>query len=172
MLEAARADPAWRGHVVNTASMAGLLTAPNMGIYNVSKHAVVALSETLYQDLALVTDAVRAHVLCPYFVPTGIHTTSRLKPGAGGEPPTRSQRVAQAMSEKAVTSGKVSAAQVAAWVFEAVDADRFYVFSHPQALAGVQTRLEDVVQGRNPTDPFAARPDIGQRLRQALREAD
>ncbi|MDP1567240.1 MAG: SDR family oxidoreductase, partial [Polaromonas sp.] len=72
MLEAAAKDPAWQGHIVNTASMAGLLNAPNMGIYNVSKHAVVALSETLYQDLALVTDQISASVLCPFFVPTGI----------------------------------------------------------------------------------------------------
>ena len=55
MLAAAKADPAYQGHIVNTASMAGLLNPPNMGIYNVSKHAVVSLSETLYQDLALVT---------------------------------------------------------------------------------------------------------------------
>ena len=54
MLEAAKADPAYRGHIVNTASMAGLLTPPNMGVYNVTKHAVVSLTETLYQDLALV----------------------------------------------------------------------------------------------------------------------
>ncbi|MGI9218637.1 MAG: SDR family NAD(P)-dependent oxidoreductase, partial [Hydrogenophaga sp.] len=66
MLAAAKADPAYQGHIVNTASMAGLLTPPNMGIYNVSKHAVVSLSETLYQDLKLVTDQVSASVLCPY----------------------------------------------------------------------------------------------------------
>ena len=65
MLEAAKADPAFQGHIVNTASMAGLLTAPNMGIYNVSKHAVVALTETLYQDLKLVSDQISASVLCP-----------------------------------------------------------------------------------------------------------
>ena len=72
MLVAAKADPTYRGHIVNTASMAGLLNAPNMGIYGVSKHAVVSLSETLYQDLALVTDQISASVLCPFFVPTGI----------------------------------------------------------------------------------------------------
>ena len=65
MLQAAKADPSWRGHLVNTASMAGLLTPPNMGIYNVSKHAVVALTETLYQDLQLVTSQISASVLCP-----------------------------------------------------------------------------------------------------------
>ena len=67
MLDAARADASYRGHIVNTASMAGLLSPPNMGVYNVSKHAVVSISETLYQDLALVSDQVHAHVLCPFF---------------------------------------------------------------------------------------------------------
>jgi NAD(P)-dependent dehydrogenase (short-subunit alcohol dehydrogenase family) len=69
MLEAAKADPAFEGHIVNTASMAGLLAPPNMGIYNVSKHAVVSLTETLYQDLALVSDQVSASLLCPSSCP-------------------------------------------------------------------------------------------------------
>jgi len=174
MLEAAAADPAWRGHIVNTASMAGLLNAPNMGVYNASKHAVVSLSETLYQDLSLVTEQVRAHVLCPYFVPTGIHRSERNRPGALADPgarPTRSQIVAQAMSDRAVTRGKVSAAQVAQFVFDALEADRFYIYSHPGSLAGVQVRMEDVMSGRNPSDPFAARPGLREELQQALREA-
>ena len=175
MLAAAKADPAWRGHIVNTASMAGLLNAPNMGVYNVTKHAVVSLSETLHQDLALVTTQVHAHVLCPYFVPTGIHQSERNRPPemtTPGRGPTKSQLIAQAMSEKAVTRGKVSAAEVAQWVFEACDEGRFYIYSHPGALGGVQTRLEDVMLARNPSDPFKDRPDIGQRLRDSLREAD
>jgi NAD(P)-dependent dehydrogenase (short-subunit alcohol dehydrogenase family) len=174
MLQAAAADPAWRGHIVNTASMAGLLNAPNMGVYNASKHAVVSLSETLYQDLSLVTEQVRAHVLCPYFVPTGIHRSERNRPGALADPgarPTRSQIVAQAMSDRAVTRGKVSAAQVAQFVFDALEADRFYIYSHPGSLAGVQVRMEDVMSGRNPSDPFAARPGLREELQQALREA-
>ncbi len=175
MLRAAEADPAYRGHIVNTASMAGLLNAPNMGAYNVSKHAVVAMSETLHQDLALVSEQVQAHVLCPFFVPTGIHQSERNRPAefadASGRP-TRSQLIAQAMSDKAVTSGKVSAAEVAQFVFDAMDEGRFYIYSHPKALASVQVRLEDVVQGRNPTDPFAAKPEIGQALRAKLREQD
>ena len=174
MLEAAAADAQYQGHIVNTASMAGLLSPPNMGLYNVSKHAVVALSETLYQDLALVTGQVGASVLCPFFVPTGITQSERNRPGhltdaqAG---PTRSQLIGQAMSDKAVSSGKVSAAQVAQKVFDAVAANHFYIYSHPRALQGVQARLEDIMQGRNPTDPFAAKPEIGQELRRALRQA-
>ena len=169
MLAAAAADPAWQGHMVNTASMAGLLNAPNMGVYNVSKHAVVAMSETLYQDLALVTEQVHAHVLCPYFVPTGIHLSERNRPSGLAGAPTRSQLVAQAMSEQAVTRGKVTAAQVAQWVFDAMAARQFYIYSHPKSLASVQTRLEDIMTPRNPTDPFAAKPELGQQLRAALR---
>ena len=169
MLAAAAADPAWQGHMVNTASMAGLLNAPNMGVYNVSKHAVVAMSETLYQDLALVTEQVHAHVLCPYFVPTGIHLSERNRPSGRAGAPTRSQLVAQAMSEQAVTRGKVTAAQVAQSVFDAMAARQFYIYSHPKSLASVQTRLEDIMTPRNPTDPFAAKPELGQQLRAALR---
>lgn len=172
MLAAAQADPAYEGHIVNTASMAGLLNPPNMGVYNVTKHAVVSLSETLYQDLALVTDQVGASVLCPYFVPTGIHRSERNRPAelsAAGARPTRSQLIAQAMSDKAVTSGKVSAAEVAAKVFDALREKRFYIYSHPQALKAVQTRMEDVIRQRNPTDPFVDRPELGAQLRQALR---
>jgi NAD(P)-dependent dehydrogenase (short-subunit alcohol dehydrogenase family) len=172
MLEAARTDPGYEGHLVNTASMAGLLNAPNMGVYNVSKHAVVSLSETLYQDLRLVTDQVTASVLCPYFVPTGIHQSDRNRPAdARQDKPTPSQMIARAMSEKAVTSGKVTAADVAAKVLASVRERQFYIYSHPNALGMVQKRLEDVVMGRNPSDPFEARPEIGDRLRAALREA-
>ncbi len=172
MLEAARKDPAWRGHIVNTASMAGLLTPPNMGIYNVSKHAVVSLTETLYQDLRLVTDQIGASVLCPYFVPTGITQSERNRPGGSAPTLTRSQMIGQAMSEKAVSSGKVTAAQVAQKVFDAIGADQFYVFSHPKALGNVQSRMEAIVQIRNPPDPFLERPDIGAQLKAALRATE
>ncbi|MEB2349641.1 MAG: SDR family oxidoreductase [Comamonadaceae bacterium] len=170
MLAAARADAAWRGHIVNTASMAGLLTPPNMGVYNVSKHAVVALTETLYQDLRLVTDQVGASVLCPYFVSTGITHSERNRPADLRDAPvTASQRIGQAMLDKAVASGKVSAAEVAAMVFDAVASDRFYIYSHPQALGNVKSRMEAIVAARNPPDPFANRPQVGEQLRAALR---
>ncbi len=172
MLEAAKADPAYQGHIVNTASMAGLLTAPNMGIYNVSKHAVVALTETLYQDLSLVTDQVSASVLCPYFVPTGISQSHRNRPAdMPSAKPTQSQLIGQAMSDKAVSSGKITAAEVAQKVFDAVGAGQFYIYSHPKALGNVQQRMEAIVQAENPPDPFAARPEVGEQLRQALRQA-
>ena len=170
MLAAAKKDPGYQGHIVNTASMAGLLTAPNMGVYNVSKHAVVALSETLYQDLKLVTDQVSASVLCPYFVPTGISQSHRNRPAElPHQKATKSQKIGQAMSDKAVNSGKVSAADTARMVFDAIAQDQFYIYSHPHALGNVQTRMEAIVQQQNPPNPFAARPDIGEKLKAELR---
>ena len=172
MLAAAQADPGFEGHIVNTASMAGMLSPPNMGVYNATKHAVVTISETLYQDLALVTDRVHAHVLCPFFVPTGIHLSHRNRPDGlrdADAKPTPSQLIAQAMSSKAVTSGKVTAADVAQKVFDALRDNAFYIFSHPRSLGTVQQRMEDIVQLRNPSDPFKDRPEVGTQLRAALR---
>jgi len=170
MLAAAKADPAYSGHIVNTASMAGLLVPPVSGVYNVSKAAVVALTETLHHDLALVTEQVHASVLCPFYVPTGISQSHRNRPSdMAGDKPTLSQIVSQAQTDKAVSSGKLTAADVAAMVFDAMDHDRFWIFSHPKALAGVQTRMEDAMLQRNPTNPYAARPEIGEALKAKLR---
>jgi len=174
MLAAAAKDPSYEGHITNTASMAGLLNAPNMGVYNATKSAVVAMSETLYQDLRLVTDQISASVLCPFFVPTGITQSHRNRPAEmrDDHKPTRSQLIGQAMSDKAVSSGKVTAGQVAQFVFDAVTEDRFYVYSHPKSLASVQVRLEDIMLPRNPTDPFAHKPELGDKLRAQLRAVD
>jgi len=174
MLAAAAKDPGYEGHITNTASMAGLLNAPNMGVYNATKAAVVAMSETLYQDLKLVTDQISASVLCPFFVPTGITHSDRNRPSEMRDEraPTKSQLIGRAMSDKAVSSGKVSAAEVAQFVFDAIEQRRFYVYSHPRALASVQVRLEDIMTPRNPTDPFAHKPELGDKLRAQLRAVD
>lgn len=169
MLEAAAADPGYEGYMVNTASMAGILNAPNMGIYNVSKHAVVSLTETLYQDLRLIEAPIGVSVLCPYFVPTAICDSHRNAPReVAAQEQTVSQRIGHAMSYKAVSSSRITAHEVALRTFEAIDTDQFYVFSHPQALDNVQRRLEDMISTRNPSDPFAARPDVLEALRAAL----
>src|SRR5689334_1338123 len=119
MLDCARRDPGYEGHIVNTASMAGLLNPPAMGVYNVSKHAVVALSESLYHDLRLVDAPVQASVLCPYFVPTGIGHSEAHRPHDldKGAALTASQRAARDLVDKAVASGKLSAADVARITF-------------------------------------------------------
>lgn len=172
MLEAAAKDPSYRGHITNTASMAGLLTAPNMGIYNAAKAAVVSLTETLYHDLNLVTDQIGASLLCPYFVPTGITSSERNRNNAPQTSElTKSQLIGQAMSNKAVSSGKITAGEIAHRVFDAISANQFYVFSHPKALGNVQSRMENIVSVTNPADPFLARPEIGIALKAQLRAA-
>ncbi len=172
MLDCAARDPAFEGHIVNTASMAGLLNAPTMGVYNVSKHAVVSLTESLYHDLQLVEAPIGASVLCPYFVPTGISQSHRNRPRdvkmtAG---PTASQLAAQAMTEKAVESGKVSAADVAQMTFEAIGAGQFYIYSHPGALGNVAERMDEIVHQRNPGDPYKAAPHIRDMLRAKMKQ--
>jgi NAD(P)-dependent dehydrogenase (short-subunit alcohol dehydrogenase family) len=156
MLEAAAKDPTYRGHITNTASMA--------------KAAVVSLTETLYQDLNLVTDQIGTSLLCPYFVPTGITSSERNRANAPQEAElTKSMLIGQAMTIKAVSSGKVTAAEVAEQVFDAITANQFYVFSHPKALGNVKSRMENIVSMTNPADPFLERPDIGMKLREQLR---
>jgi NAD(P)-dependent dehydrogenase (short-subunit alcohol dehydrogenase family) len=174
MLEAAKKDAGYEGHIVNTASMAGVVNMPNMGSYNVTKQGVVSMSETLYQDLSLVTDQIHCSVLCPFFVPTGIHNSERNRPAEMAEEvkPTKSQLIAKALGEKAVNSGKLSAADIAKMVMNGVANNQFYIFSHPHALGAVQTRMEDIMLQRNPSDPFKDRPQIGQSLREAIRAAD
>jgi NAD(P)-dependent dehydrogenase (short-subunit alcohol dehydrogenase family) len=171
MLDAASRDPSFEGHIVNTASMAGLLNAPAMGVYNVSKHAVVSLSETLYQDLQLVGAPIGASVLCPYFVPTGISQSHRNRPEdvRMTQGPTASQLAAQAMTDKAVSSGKVTAVDVAEITFKAIADGQFYIYSHPGALAGVRERMEHIVAASNPGDPYAATPHVREALRAKMK---
>jgi len=174
MLAAAAKDSGYEGHIVNTASMAGLLNPPCSSVYNATKAAVIAISETLYHDLRLVTDQVGASVLCPFFVPTGIVQSDRNRPAEmrDGGKPTKSQIIGRAMTEKAVSSGKLTAAQVAQFVFDAMAQGQFYIYSHPKSLASVQVRLEDIMTPRNPSDPFAHKPELGERLRAQLRETE
>jgi NAD(P)-dependent dehydrogenase (short-subunit alcohol dehydrogenase family) len=171
MLACAKADPAYEGHIVNTASMAGLLNPPTMGVYNVSKHAVVSLSETLYHDLDLVDAPIGASVLCPYFVATGISQSHRNRPDdvRAETAPTASQLASQAGMEKAVSSGKVSAAEVAARTFDAIRDEQFYIYSHPAALGNVQKRMEEIVTGKNPGDPYEATPHVREKLQAGLK---
>jgi NAD(P)-dependent dehydrogenase (short-subunit alcohol dehydrogenase family) len=155
-------------HIVNTASVAGLLSPPAMGIYNASKHAVVSLTETLYHDLKLAQAAragggeVGCSLLCPAFVPTGIADAERARPDElrNETTPTRSQIAAGKQLQRAVQSGKLSADDVAGITFEAIAARRFYIVTHPGIMATVKLRNEDIEQLRNPTDPLSLKPEV------------
>lgn len=137
------------GHVVNTASMAGLITGPFMGMYNVSKQGVVALSETLHKDLALAGAPLHVSVLCPGFVRTAIANADRNRPGAaagGGATGHPLQDLARAAVAGGIDPGVVGRA-----VVEAVRGRRFYVFTHPEMLAAFRERATDILEGRTPS---------------------
>jgi NAD(P)-dependent dehydrogenase (short-subunit alcohol dehydrogenase family) len=149
-------------HIVNTASVAGLLSPPSMGIYNASKHAVVALTETLYHDLRNAGGAVGCSLLCPAFVPTGIADAERARPATlrNDAAATASQVLADRQLHKAVRAGRLSAADVADLTFDAVRDGRFYILTHPAIIESVRMRHEDIEQLRAPTDPFALKPEL------------
>jgi NAD(P)-dependent dehydrogenase (short-subunit alcohol dehydrogenase family) len=138
-------------HVVNTASAAGLISVAGSSIYCVTKHAVVTLSECLEHELRREGARIGVSVLCPAFVPTGIHDSARNRPpelatdNPLGEPYAK-------LVKKAVESGRISAAEVAAITLDAVEAGRFYVIPHAKIKALVELRMQDIVQERAPTD--------------------
>ena len=138
------------GHVVNTASVAGLISPPGMGAYNVTKHAVVALSETLQHDLRERGSAVGVSVLCPAYVPTSIADFEK-HPSSTKTADTLAK---EALMKKAVASGKLSADDVAAAVVAAIKAERFYVLTHPKIKGAIRARMEDVLEERAPRDPL------------------
>jgi NAD(P)-dependent dehydrogenase (short-subunit alcohol dehydrogenase family) len=129
------------GHVVNTASIAGLFTGPFLASYYVSKHAVVALSEVLYKELAARGAGVGVSVLCPGVTRTRIVDASRSTGVAAGE-----FRVAfaRAMEEAAPPE------RIAERVVAAIREERFYVLPPPAALDPVRARFDAVLAERNP----------------------
>ena len=144
------------GHIVNTASVAGLISPPGSGAYNATKHAVVALSETLHHDLRERNSAVGVSVLCPAYVPTRITESERNRPvDLPSSEKSKETLAREAMLRKAVTSGKVSADQVAQAVVAAVKEERFYILTHPRIKGAIQTRMEDILGERAPRNPMA-----------------
>ena len=143
------------GHIVNTASVSGLISPPGSAAYNVTKHAVVALSETLHHDLRERNSRVGVSVLCPAYVPTGIVDSERNRPKElPASPKSEQTRAREAMLRKAVTSGKVSADQVAQAVLAAIRDERFYILTHPRIKGAIRARMEDLLNDRAPRDPL------------------
>jgi NAD(P)-dependent dehydrogenase (short-subunit alcohol dehydrogenase family) len=143
------------GHIVNTASVAGLISPPGSGAYNVTKHAVVALSESLHHDLRERNSAVGVSVLCPAYVPTGISSSERNRP-AGLSMGAKSEitKAKEANLKKAVAAGRLTADDVANAVVKAVKDDRFYILTHPRIKGAIESRMRDILDERAPRDPL------------------
>jgi NAD(P)-dependent dehydrogenase (short-subunit alcohol dehydrogenase family) len=139
------------GHVVNTASVAGLTSAPGLGVYNVSKHAVVTLSETLAKDLETAGAPIKVSVLCPGFVNTRILDSARNRPADLGAEQPRPAEV-ESVVRNLVAAG-MPPVEVASHVLRAIEEERFYVLTHPDFLAQVKERCQDIVEGRTPNLP-------------------
>jgi NAD(P)-dependent dehydrogenase (short-subunit alcohol dehydrogenase family) len=162
------------GHVVNTASIAGLTTAPFLGPYSASKQAVVAISETLYKDLQMAgVSGVGVSVLCPGFVQTRIADSGRNRPDwaparevevevevvvdvevdGEGKGDGEVQGAVRAAIQRMVDAG-IPASVVAERVLDAVRNDTFYILTHPELHVAIQTRFEDILEGRSPSSGF------------------
>jgi NAD(P)-dependent dehydrogenase (short-subunit alcohol dehydrogenase family) len=142
-------------HVVNTASGAGLHTRPWLAMYCASKHAVVALSESLYHELSLTGSKIKVSVLCPAVVNTRIGESERNRPdalrdaGGAGAPGQQMQAMEQAF--RALLATGLPPEQVADAVVGAIRDERFYIITHEETKGRVSARLNDIIAGRNPT---------------------
>ena len=143
------------GHFVNTASMAGLVSGPGMGAYNVSKFGVVALTETLFADLRNAGSDVGASVLCPAFVQSRIWDSGRNRPeslrDADQETLEQSER-GQAL--RAIIENAMPAPRVAEAVHDAILAKQLYIVTHESTRGPVEQRTRNILDGTNPDAPL------------------
>jgi NAD(P)-dependent dehydrogenase (short-subunit alcohol dehydrogenase family) len=137
-------------HIVNTASILGLVGGSGEGIYKVSKHGVVVLSETLADELAQKGAKIQVHVLCPGWVCTGILDSARNRPDTLQNPrtetPLRQQTIGGSQNARAEMEAGLSPAEVADHVYEAIQNGTFYIHTHPEHKAWIRERMERILE--------------------------
>ena len=143
------------GHVVNTASLAGLISGPGIAVYHATKHAVVSISETLFHELRLAGSQLGVSVLCPGWVNTKILDSDRNRPeelqnGPEEEKPLPMREQMEPMIRGLLAQGSPPS-EIAQKVFEAVRDRRFYILPHPQYTNMIRSRMEDILEERDPT---------------------
>jgi NAD(P)-dependent dehydrogenase (short-subunit alcohol dehydrogenase family) len=143
------------GHVVNTASMAGLISLPGASAYGITKHGVVALSEALHHELTLSGARVKVSVVCPGWVNTRLTDSERNRPvelrPEPDQPPQSPLREALEQRIRELIVAGLAPARVAERVLDAIRDERFYVLTHPEWNDSVRTRMLEIVEERNPT---------------------
>ncbi len=141
------------GHIVNTASMAGLTTAPYMSVYDVTKHGVVALSEAMYKEAQVTGSPIGVSVVCPGLIDTSIMRSSRNRPeslGDAGKAGQMAQAFVQNLADRLATGYPPS--EVASQVVDGIREGRFYIVpAQPEVKAGIGVRAQDLLELRNPT---------------------
>lgn len=140
------------GHIVNTASLAGLVSAPMMGPYGASKFAVVGITEALFHELSLTGARLGASVLCPGWVNTQIHSSERNRPAALSQSSATDAPVADPRAEmlRQILEAGMKPDDVADLVVGAIRDGRFYVLTHPDMTPAVEARMRAMVTGENP----------------------
>ncbi len=135
-------------HIVNTASMAGLVSAPMMSCYSVTKHSVVTLSETLAMEMKQMGTSIGVSVLCPGFVQTALHESERNRPAAE---PNEAEAISPEMRESlkqsvtALVTGGIQPADVAETVLQGVRENRLHILSHPEMIGLFESRARKIV---------------------------
>jgi NAD(P)-dependent dehydrogenase (short-subunit alcohol dehydrogenase family) len=144
-------------HIVNTASMAGLTVGSFSAPYSVTKHAVVALSESLYLTLQKQNALVKASVLCPGLVHTNIHHAERNRPAElANEPaPLSPEMQAGRAAFDALIAASTPPTEVADAVFEAIRKEQFYILTHPEWIEIVRLRTDKLLAMENPENASA-----------------
>jgi NAD(P)-dependent dehydrogenase (short-subunit alcohol dehydrogenase family) len=141
------------GHIVNTASMAGLTTAPFMSVYDVTKHGVVALSEAMYKEAQVTGSPIGVSVVCPGLIDTNIMRSSRNRPEAlaeQGKAGPMAQAFGQGLSDR--LAGGYPPSEVAEQVVDGIREGRFYIVpAQPEVKDGIAIRAKDLLELRNPT---------------------
>ena len=143
---------AGEGHIVNTASEAGLVTSAVLGMYSATKHAVVGLSESLYRELE--GTGVGVHCLCPNLVRTKIFESERNRDD--GAEMTATQTATIAPLREAIAAMGISPDDVAGDIVDAMRADRFWIFTHDLTPQAAAARFRDIEARSNPSDPYAS----------------
>jgi NAD(P)-dependent dehydrogenase (short-subunit alcohol dehydrogenase family) len=137
-------------HIVNTASAAGMISAPGMGIYCGTKHAVVTMSECLQLELQEENAMIGVSVLCPAFVATGISNAARNRPPELANASPLNAKYEEE-NRKATQAGKLSAVDIARITLDAVKENRFYILTHPKIKGPIETRMRDILDERSPS---------------------
>jgi NAD(P)-dependent dehydrogenase (short-subunit alcohol dehydrogenase family) len=136
-------------HIVNTASILGLVGGSGEGIYKVSKHGVVVLSETLADELAQKGANIQVHVLCPGWVRTGILDSARNRPDALRNLTEKAQPhepiIGGSRNTRAEMEAGLSPSEVAAHVYNAIQNGIFYIHTHPEHKAWIRERMERIL---------------------------
>jgi len=143
------------GHIVNTASMAGMVAGPFMGPYNVSKFGVVALSETLFHELNMTQAKIGVSVLCPGWVSTNIADSSRNRPEDLPATPPAAPVGGPQMQDvmRDLLASGMAPRELAESVFSSIEERRFYILTHPEMKGAIRARFDAILEERDPGSP-------------------